>query len=89
VMSSREFAEWQAYDRIDPFGEERGDLRNAILCQFIDGKLRTKGQPPPLDDFMPKFDKPREEQTAGQVWQTLKNWAHQINALHASGARPR
>lgn len=29
-MSAREFSEWMAYYRIEPFGEEVADLRHAI-----------------------------------------------------------
>ena len=90
MISAREFAEWRAYDQLDPFGEERGDLRNAILCQLIANALVTKGKKPKVDDFMPKFDQPiTKRQTPQQMRDILRPWSEQLNALHASGARPR
>lgn len=88
-MSSREFAEWRAFDQLDPFGQERGDLRNAILCQLIANALTVKGKKPSVDDFMPKFEKAHAKQTDEQMHETLMAWATQTNALRKSGARPR
>lgn len=34
-MSSREFAEWMAYYGIEPFGEERADLRQAYTTAAV------------------------------------------------------
>lgn len=34
-MTPVEFAEWQAFDRIEPIGEHRGDWRNAMLICAI------------------------------------------------------
>jgi len=60
AISSAEFAEWQAYYRLEPFGEERADLRTGILAALIanvnrDPKQRKKPYEPA--DFMPTFDK--------------------------------
>jgi len=57
-MTSREFAEWMAFYEIEPFGDERGDLRMAILAALIanahrDPKRRKRAYKPA--DFMPKF----------------------------------
>jgi hypothetical protein len=52
-MSSREFSEWIAYCGIDPFGEERSDLRCGIVSSVIanaNSKHRFKPR-----DFMPDF----------------------------------
>jgi len=53
--------EWLEYYQLEPFGAERDDLRNAVLCQFIADSLGVKkpGGRLKLDDFMPEFD--REE----------------------------
>ena len=61
-MSGREFSEWIAYAQLEPFGEERADLRMGILAALQanmnrDPKKTTKDYTP--EDFMPKFD--REE----------------------------
>lgn len=31
-VSAREFVEWQVYAKLEPFGEERQDLRSAMNC---------------------------------------------------------
>lgn len=48
-----------AYDRIDPFGEWRADLRTATLAALYVNAHRAKGSSPvAIDDFMPKFYQP-------------------------------
>lgn len=38
-MSAYEFAQWQAYDRIDPIGGYRGDIQSAVIaCAMAGGK---------------------------------------------------
>lgn len=55
-VPSRLIAEWQAYYQLEPFGETRGDLRNAMLCALVANKLRGKDEPAyGLDDFTPRF----------------------------------
>lgn len=59
-MSARELAEWQAYYHIEPFGEERGDLRAAMLGQTV--AVLAGNKDAKLGDFLLKFDpqdKPR------------------------------
>lgn len=49
--------EWFAYYQLEPFGEERADLRNAINCIAIMNAMGTKkkvGEWKPAD-FMPNF----------------------------------
>ena len=39
TMTAREFAEWQAYDRLDPIGGYRGDIQAAVVaCAMAGGK---------------------------------------------------
>jgi hypothetical protein len=68
-MSSREFAEWIEFYGLEPFGEERADVRSAIVASTIananrDAKKRKK--PWTVEDFMPKFGQPAKRQ---QTWQ--------------------
>ena len=56
-MSSREFTEWLAYARLEPFGPEADDQRMAQLMALIanvnrDPKRRKVPFTP--DDFMPQ-----------------------------------
>ena len=61
-ISSRELTEWQAYYSLDPFGEDRADLRAGIIAATTANMLRAKGakgyKP---QDFMPRFEKPRQD----------------------------
>ena len=50
-----------AYSQVEPFGEERADLRSAIIACIIANVNRGKDQRPfEVSDFMPKFDPPKE-----------------------------
>ena len=61
-LTSEQVTEWKAYDRLEPIGEMRGDLRMAILASLIANianSFATKGKPirtyTPAD-FMPKWE---------------------------------
>lgn len=64
-MPAAQFAEWLAYYSVEPFGEERADLRNAILCRLVANALRGKGRRAEVEDFMPKFG--RDEETSDEA----------------------
>ncbi len=71
-MSSKELASWMAYHTLEPWGEERADLRNGVLCCLIANLFRKKGKPPfKPEDFMPKFwkEKPDPEMMLQKVRQ--------------------
>lgn len=57
------FTEWMAYAEMEPFGEERADMRMAIETAALGNilyQLHTGKHDAPLkvEDFMPKFEKP-------------------------------
>ncbi len=61
-ITSREFAEWLAYYRLEPFGEERADLRSARLMALLaqingDGRMEYSAA-----DFMPDFESDRKSE---------------------------
>lgn len=63
-ISSRELTEWMVYYTIEPFGEERADLRAGIISSTVANVNRGKGgRTYKPQEFMPKFDKPK------QTWQ--------------------
>ena len=68
-ISAAEFAEWMAYDRLDPIGESRGDWRAAMLATVFASAYRRKGSRPyKIEDFMPVFRKPKQRRmTADQL----------------------
>lgn len=56
-IDSREFTGWLAYDRLDPIGDERGDLHAALVCATLANIHRGRGVKAfEVTDFMPEFD---------------------------------
>lgn len=56
-VSQREFLEWRALERIEPFGERRADLRAAMIACVTANAWRAKGVKAfEVDDFMLKFE---------------------------------
>ncbi|KKL54307.1 hypothetical protein LCGC14_2266740 [marine sediment metagenome] len=55
-MDAQEFAEWVAYSRLDPFGNERGDLHAAMNLSMLYNINRGKSATKSPADFMPDFD---------------------------------
>lgn len=67
-ISSRQFAEWMAYARLEPWGEERADLRAGIVASTIANANRGKGQKPyKPQQFMPSFEPETEEESAARL----------------------
>lgn len=67
-MTSFQIAEWMAYDRLEPFGETRADLRNAILCQLVSSIVASKEAPlPKIQEFLPDFDSQWTEEVFDEV----------------------
>lgn len=67
-ISSRQFSEWMAYARLEPFGEERADLRAGIVASVIANVNRGKKQKPYTPQhFMPDFEPESEEQVAARM----------------------
>lgn len=58
-MSAADFAELRAYYDLEPFGEERDDLRAAIIAHTVAEHIWAtgiiSGPRPKLADFLPKF----------------------------------
>ena len=77
-ISAREFAEWMAYDRIDPMGEGRADLRAGIIAAVMRNSW-CKGAPAKPADFMPNFkrqDGPDPEQLQQKIRAIFKGIAN-------------
>ena len=61
-LTSRQIAEWMAYYTIEPFGEQRADLRAAIVASTVANANRDpakRREPFSPTDFMPQFE-PRQ-----------------------------
>lgn len=71
--SSRELTEWMAFMQVEPFGEERADLRAGIVASTIANVVRKKGgKMAKPEDFMPKFNVKKEEQTIEEQLNVVK-----------------
>lgn len=70
-MTARQFDEWQAFYQLDPWGEERADMRAAMLTSRIYNALRDKnGQGYTVYDFLLWTDRPpppTEEELEGKL----------------------
>lgn len=63
-LSTRQFDEWLAFYQIEPWGEERGDVRAGIIASTIANVNRDpkqRRQPYSPKDFMPVYDRPPQE----------------------------
>lgn len=76
-MGNNLFTSWQAYYTLEPFGQERADLRAGIVASTMANALRgkrTRAYKP--KDFMPMFGLPHgptEEELLQKV--RFANWA--------------
>ena len=61
-LDSREFAEWMAFYRMDPWGEERADVRMAQLCaMYANVNKGKRGKQYKIEDFMLFAEKPSDK----------------------------
>jgi hypothetical protein len=61
-MDSAELTEWQAYYGLEPFGQERADLRAGIISATVANAMTTReGRSFEPRDFMPVFDRQERE----------------------------
>jgi Protein of unknown function (DUF4035) len=78
-MSSSEFTEWMAYERIDPFGADRDDLRMGIAVATWVNAQSKENQVTPRD-FMPFMDEDEEEKAEGQDLEMQLRVVRSLNA---------
>ena len=80
-MSYPLLLQWIAYDRLDPIGEARADLRTGIIASTIANVHRSQGKAPykPVD-FIPKFES--QEQTPAEMVALAKRAMLASDAMH-------
>ena len=64
-LTAAEEASWIALYRADPWGEQRGDMRSALITKFIHDTHSRK--PKKLQDFMLFSDRPSERTSDSEV----------------------
>lgn len=52
-LSSAELSEWMRYWNVEPWGEERADMRAAIVACTV---ARSQGAKAKTEDFMPRYE---------------------------------
>jgi len=83
------FLEWMDYYDVEPFGEERADLRCAIIAQVVASSIPTKSRKRyKVKDFMPVFEKQpsgatKPTQTTAQMQATFMAFAEAQNKTMA------
>jgi len=90
-MSSKEFSQWMAFSSVEPIGDERADLRAALITSVlanINRNPETKPEPFTLSDFLFDFWKVAEEEPEGSGWESQLALIEMINcALGGSDLR--
>jgi hypothetical protein len=82
-LTSKQFAEWIAYGKIEPFDERRADYRIANLMALtanVHRDPKKRRRPFTSADFMPKFGD--EGQPA---WQRLLEKVKHVNQIFGGG----
>lgn len=63
-MPAGEFAAWRTLYDMQPWGEERADVRAAVGHAILDSH-RLKANPKPLKDYMPYYREPERKESPG------------------------
>jgi len=67
-MTSEHLGEWMAYSKLEPWGEERADLRAGIVASVIANSNKAKNKKPfKPTDFMPAFEPVGEDDMAERL----------------------
>ena len=76
-VSSRELTEWGIFYGLEPFGEERADLRSGVVASTIANVNREKKQKPyKPEDFLLFREKPK------QSWEDQLRIVEMLNAAY-------
>lgn len=62
-----EFAEWFAFFRLEPWGEERADLRSGIIAATTANCAAQGRKQFKAEDFMPRYGRPRQRQSIADM----------------------
>lgn len=93
-ISGAQFHEWQVFDSLEPFGEERSDIRIASVVQALWNIARDMKKCPdgyPLADFVLQFgDTPRRviKQSIETQEKLINSWIDGHNLVLAAKERP-
>lgn len=72
-MSWQQLLDWFEFYQLEPFGEERADLRNGIACALLANVNRGRSSKAFVPtDFMPFVEKPRVKPMDAEGWKKFK-----------------
>jgi len=77
-ITSREFAEYRAFDSVSPIGGIRGDLQAASIVQAVYACHTAKGKPPMFEECQLKFGEGGGKDPADLEMQA-QGWARRWN----------
>jgi hypothetical protein len=77
VLPAPEFAEWKAHYALDPWTEDRADLRMGVIAATIKNASGRYAETAHPSDFIPDYEGATEQQTDEQMMRA----AMRINAL--------
>ena len=78
-MSVEDFFEYVAFNKIEPFGDDREDMRAAILPHMIGNAFSKKGRGPKYEEYLlsnmlsGEKPSPRKRQSLEKMEKTLKD----------------
>ena len=80
-IDSREFAEWVAFESIDPGGTTRSDWQAASICATIVNSTRTKGSPAKVKDYLLEFGPPKQD-SQKSLFMKMNLWKQSMDQYH-------
>lgn len=82
AISNPQLIEWEAYYLLEPFGEERDDLRAGIISSTVANVFRSKRSKTFAPrDFMPRIDESSSRKTRDQTPGEILAAAEMLNAM--------
>jgi len=84
----RQFLEWEAFSELEPFDEERADIRSAQIVAALANIHRDRKKrrtPFKLSDFLLQFgDSTKVGRAPGKTWQQMKALGKSLAASFSS-----
>lgn len=89
-ISSREFAEWKAFDKLSPIGDIRSDWQAALIASTIARVFASQGSSSRIEDFLLKFgsrELPDPKDVSKRVWTMFKRIKRKMRGKNGDNDR--
>ena len=70
-IDSAEFTDWIEFNKLDPYGQWRGDAQAGIIAATIANANRSKGPSFKPEDFMMTYGPPKRKEMSGDQMMAL------------------